>query len=199
MPAFTPEDYEAWFRRPLGRLADRAEGRLLSAFGAEAGGGLILDAGCGTGHFTPMLEARGGRVVAMDISLGMLRFARSRRRIARPVAGDVERLPFKPGAFDSIVMLTVLELLGEPGRALAEAHSALRPSGRLLLAYLDRRSPWGILRTVRGRLGHRTWRRVHLFDGAEIEDLLVRSGFRPVKTRSVLLRSYAVCLAEREP
>ncbi len=81
----------------------------------EGAGGLILDAGVGTGRNMPFFPA-GSRVVGIDLSGPML--ARARRRCARlgaevALAGmDVRQLAFADRSFDRIVaafLLCVLE------------------------------------------------------------------------------------------
>jgi ubiquinone/menaquinone biosynthesis C-methylase UbiE len=94
MSGIEPEAYEAWFRRPLGRFADRAEKRLIEKFIETGPGGLILDAGCGTGHFTAILAGTGANIIGLDNSFEMLEYAKSGYHIQNLVHGNVEALPF---------------------------------------------------------------------------------------------------------
>jgi ubiquinone/menaquinone biosynthesis C-methylase UbiE len=63
--------------------------------------------------------------------MGALRRARGRARGARLVQGRAEALPFRDGAFDTVVSGLVLCSVGDPARGLAEVHRVLRPGGAL--------------------------------------------------------------------
>lgn len=94
----------------------------------------LLDIGCGTGANLPMLSEvaiGNSRVTGLDYSPLALQFARTELR-ELPVCllqGDALNLPFKPGSFDAVTMLDVLEHLSDDRRALDQVHRALRPSG----------------------------------------------------------------------
>jgi ubiquinone/menaquinone biosynthesis C-methylase UbiE len=118
------------------RPADRLWDELLDAL-VELGGldrGRVLDIGCGTGRVTEALAARGARAWGVDASEAMLAQARARRipgggfKLAR-----AERLPFKAGWFDGVLMRQVVQHLERPA-AFAEAFRVLGPGGRLAIA-----------------------------------------------------------------
>jgi SAM-dependent methyltransferase len=90
----------------------------------------VLDAGAGTGLGSAALAGAGARVVALDLSLDMLRW----QRRARPPAlvGDVTRLPLRDGAVDDVLAAFVLNHLFDPGAGLAELRRVTRPCGALL-------------------------------------------------------------------
>lgn len=48
------------------------------------------------------------------------------------VAGDGERLPFRDGVFDGVVLDAVIEHLARPARVVAEVHRVLKPGGMVL-------------------------------------------------------------------
>jgi len=92
---------------------------------------LALEAGCGTGFLSRLLEKeRGWPVVAMDLSGEGLRFAQ-KMGAHRPVQGDICRLPFGENAFDLALSMDVLVHL--PRRreddAARELARVLRPGG----------------------------------------------------------------------
>jgi SAM-dependent methyltransferase len=112
----------------------------------------VLDVGCGTGTHLARYAARGAAVTGLDPGPAML--ARARRRLgpdARLILGSGESLPFRDGAFDLAVTMTVLHTLsaGAARRMLAEMARVVRPEGR------DPGRPTGL----RGRA-------IHLFTGA---------------------------------
>jgi ubiquinone/menaquinone biosynthesis C-methylase UbiE len=127
-------DYEAAFGDDLSRLPlDRQ--MLERALQAADGGGLILDLGCGTGSAGRYLTSKGGRVLGLDLSIGMLRSAASTNRF--PLCqGDMRSLPFRDGAFAAIVAYYSIHnvIRTELGTVLAEARRVLRPGATLLLS-----------------------------------------------------------------
>lgn len=132
--------YEDWYRT-TGRAADRREkailAHLLSLFPDARS---ILEVGCGTGHFTRWFEQQGLQVVGLDLSAGMLRQAVERGG-PHCLKGDALALPFTAGAFDLVALITTLEFLPDPSRALAEAVRTSRLG--VLLGVLNRHSLLG--------------------------------------------------------
>jgi ubiquinone/menaquinone biosynthesis C-methylase UbiE len=102
--------------------------------------GLSLDLGCGTGRNLPLFR---GRVVAIDLSAEALARARRRAPGALLVRANAEALPFRDGAFDTVVSGLVLCSVPDPDRALAEARRVLKDDGELrLLEHVRAESPW---------------------------------------------------------
>ncbi|MHB8328329.1 MAG: methyltransferase domain-containing protein [Acidimicrobiales bacterium] len=68
--------YDRWFDSPWGRYSFDIElGAVSEAVGPLSTDVRILDAGCGTGHFTAQLEASGATVVDLDLDPAMLDLA----------------------------------------------------------------------------------------------------------------------------
>jgi ubiquinone/menaquinone biosynthesis C-methylase UbiE len=114
--------------------------RAFLAFAGIAPGVRVLDVGCGTGVVTRDLAARvgpRGHVVGMDPSRAFLREARRRTRApgVRFRPGDGTDLPFRDGAFDVAVAVTVLLHVPSSDRVLAEMRRVVRPGGTV--AVLD--------------------------------------------------------------
>lgn len=99
-----------------------------------AGGaaGRTLDLGTGTGRNLPLFPPD-ARAVAVDPHRANLRRARARGPGVPLVLARAEALPFRQGAFDTVVCGLVLCSVDEPARALAEARRVLRPGGALRL------------------------------------------------------------------
>jgi SAM-dependent methyltransferase len=97
-------------------------------------GARVLDVACGTGYGAAFLSDRGARsVVAVDISLEALRFARARYAVS-VVCADALRLPLASGFFDVVVSLETIEHLSDAASFVAEVSRVIVPGGSLLLS-----------------------------------------------------------------
>jgi SAM-dependent methyltransferase len=91
----------------------------------------VLDVGCGTGRAAAALAERGSRVWGVEPEPEMAALARE--RLSTVKIAPAERLPFKDGWFDRVLMWLVVHLVDRP-RAFAEAARVLAPDGRLVIA-----------------------------------------------------------------
>jgi SAM-dependent methyltransferase len=129
------EGYDAWAdeydatANYVVALDDRVTPPLL----ATQRGGLVLDAGCGTGRHFARLLAAGCRVVGIDFSAGMLRVARRKHPDVPLVIGDLQRgLPLGSAGFDAVLCALVGEHLDSLSAVFREFRRVLVPGGRLL-------------------------------------------------------------------
>lgn len=118
--------------------AGRAVHRLLLELTVTAPIGDLLDVGCGGGRFLKLLASRANRAVGVDIDPDARQLARAELMLAGlPNCslrhGDMYRLPFADGEFDTIILDDVLHDARYPRRALEEAKRVLHPNGRLFL------------------------------------------------------------------
>ncbi len=115
----------AWARGPMRVYATLAE---LLVARADVRGRDVLDLGTGTGAVSH--AAHGARVVAVDVSEGMLQLDRD----VRPpgVVGDAVALPFRDGAFDVVIAAFSLNHLADPTVGVREAGRVSRD--RVLLS-----------------------------------------------------------------
>lgn len=90
------------------------------------GTGTCLEIGCGTGAYAAAVRALGWTPVGVDLSVGMLRYARGRLPAAR---ADATRLPVANGAVPAAI--TVMAHTDMPGyeAVLSEVARVLRPGG----------------------------------------------------------------------
>jgi SAM-dependent methyltransferase len=132
--------YEGWYVG-RGRRADGLEKELLEKLlGRFPAAASILEVGCGTGHFTRWFAQKGFDVVGLDVSEAMLREARRLGGPTNYLRADALSLPFADRSYDLTTMITTLEFLADPVRALAEAARVARQG--LLLGVLNR---WSVL------------------------------------------------------
>jgi ubiquinone/menaquinone biosynthesis C-methylase UbiE len=158
-------DYNNWYVGP-GRHAEKLEKALLQRMLATfAGAHTALEVGCGTGHFTRWLASRGLQTVGVDISHPMLLEARRHQKLLS-VRGNALALPFPERAFDVVAMVTTLEFVHEPMKALTEAVRVARLG--LLLGVLNRCSTLAIRHRL---LPNPIWRAARFFSPGELSQL----------------------------
>jgi ubiquinone/menaquinone biosynthesis C-methylase UbiE len=102
--------------------------------------GWLLDAGGGTGRVSFHLRPWTGGVVVSDLSREMLKRA-VKKKAVHPVRAHAERLPFREGTFDRIMVVDALHHFCDSGDAIADLLRVLRPGGRILIEEPDLRLP----------------------------------------------------------
>ena len=105
--------YDGWTRRLNFRLLAR---RIRQALHDVPRGAAVLDAPCGTGVLNGVFASLGLRVTSLDISTAMLDVAAERGGNSGCVRADLERLPFRSGAFDAVVCNRFLMHVPSEGR-----------------------------------------------------------------------------------
>ncbi|HSC94417.1 MAG TPA: class I SAM-dependent methyltransferase [Burkholderiales bacterium] len=161
--------YQEWYATK-GRRADILEkellGKLLRLFPRAHS---VLEVGCGTGHFTRWLAERGLDAVGVDISEPMLNEAR-RMGGPRYLPGDAHALPFADRSYDVAALITTLEFVADPARALAEAVRVARQG--LLLGVLNR---WSLVAARYRSSGKAMWKCARFFGAGELALLAQRA------------------------
>jgi ubiquinone/menaquinone biosynthesis C-methylase UbiE len=150
--------------------------------------GRCLMVAAGTGHdfpcFPPDL-----RIVALDVSAGMLARARDRasryRGSLRLVQADVQRLGFPDQSFDTAVTVCTFCSVPDPVRGLGELRRVLRPQGRLLLFehVRSRIAPIGWMQDLMTPITRRLGPDMNRDTLANVQ----RAGFRVVREENVYL------------
>ena len=142
------------------------------AEGREPKGASVLEAGCGTGYFSRVLEQRyGWRMTPLDLDQQGLEYARG-YGLDRLVRGDITALPFAAARFDGLVSMDVLVHLprGEEGQAFGEFARVLKKGGLLAL----RVSALDILRSRHSQFVHERQR----FTRSRVVESLQAAGFQ---------------------
>ena len=164
--------YEATLRRVQGLLSTEHD---------------VLEIGCGTGTTALRLAPSTRRLVATDVSAGMIAIARE-KLAAQPtpqlsfVLADADEPAFGPGAYDVALAFNVLHLVSDLDRALALAVQALRPGGLLIsktpcIAEMNPLIPRVALPLMRA-IGMAP--PVQCFDGDALQSALTRQGLELV-------------------
>lgn len=160
----------------------------------------VLEVGCGAGHVSRHLVARGNDVVGIDIDPGAV-------QAARQILDDVHCCDLDmvaasslvTGPFDVIVLADVLEHVRHPDRVLADLLGLLAPDGRVVMsipnvAHIDVRlmlllgewtyQPLGLLDD-----SHLRW-----FTRRAIADLLRAAGLEPREVRRTVAGAFGSSL-----
>jgi SAM-dependent methyltransferase len=172
-------DYDAWFDRhgPAYDSELQAVGELLEP-------GRTLEVGVGTGRFAGPLRVGWG----VEPSARMRALARERGVDA--IDGVAELLPYPDESFDSVLMVTTICFLDDVHAALLEACRVLKPSGHLVIGFVDRESPLG-----RDYEAHRAenvfYREATFLSALEVAEHLHRAGLLRLDFRQTLFTPLA--------
>ncbi|MBI3606595.1 MAG: class I SAM-dependent methyltransferase [Nitrospirae bacterium] len=125
--------YDEWFdaHEPV----YQAELAALRKFVPATGRG--IEVGVGTGRFAVPLGVKLG----IDPSRRMLQVARRRSLSVCQAAG--ERMPFRDGQFDLVLLVTVICFVDDVPTLLQELHRVLKREGRLVIGFINRNSELG--------------------------------------------------------
>lgn len=97
-------------------------------------GRLTLDIGCGEGRVARDLKARGHRVLAVDASVTMVRFASEGDPSIEAVVADAAHLPYDDGIADLVISFMSLQDTDDMPGAIGEAGRVLQKGGRYCIA-----------------------------------------------------------------
>ena len=125
---------------------DRVLHRAILDLTVTAPVGDLLDVGCGRGAILKLLASRANRSVGVDIDANARQLARAELMLAGIPdcslrKGDMYRLPFGDGEFNTIIIDDVLADASRPVQALEEARRLLKPGGRLFILESVMRRP----------------------------------------------------------
>jgi SAM-dependent methyltransferase len=178
--------YEQWLRSPARQQTIRVEQRLMTGMLKPIRGETLLDIGCGTGEsISPLLEL-GLAVTGVDASPYMLdvtykKFG-DRVDLYRCYAED---LPFDDNSFNHASLVTTLEFVEDPAKALEEACRVAKD--RIFIGVLNRYALTGIARRLEGIFSQTIYNRARFFSVWEIKQMLQKHlGSRiPISWRTV--------------
>ena len=121
-------DYDRWFDEHGEVYA--AQVRMLRGAIPDHGNG--LEVGVGSGRFAVPFGIRCG----IDPSGGLIRIAQQRG--IEVVRGEGEHLPYRAGAFDYVLMMTVICFLDDPQTVFREVCRVLVPGGTLIVGFIEK-------------------------------------------------------------
>jgi trans-aconitate 2-methyltransferase len=101
---------------------------------APRAGERILDLGCGTGHLTAQIAARGAEVLGLDASAEMIEQARKNHPQLSFEIADATRFEVTE-PFDAVFSNAVLHWVKPPEKAVERIAAALKPGGRFVAEF----------------------------------------------------------------
>jgi len=142
----------------------------------------VLDIGCGTGRGTALLKKRwrDAEVIALDVSLPMLREARRHRGWWKPyqrVCADGQALPFPDRSMDVVYSNLCLQWCEAPRPLLAECARVLKPDGFMVASTLgpdtlsELRAAWAVADATQAHVGR-------FFDLHDVGDAALAAGLK---------------------
>ncbi len=166
--------YDDWYGTAAGRaVAEGEQAALVAMLATLPVAPAVLEVGCGSGHFTRWLATRGGRVLGVDPSAGMIAVAREASGAVGYVLAAAEALPFADRSVDVVAFITTLEFLPDPTAALAEAARLARTG--ILLGVLNLASPLGVQRRVAACFRPSVYRSAHFYTAGGLQRLVQRA------------------------
>jgi 2-polyprenyl-3-methyl-5-hydroxy-6-metoxy-1,4-benzoquinol methylase len=100
----------------------------------------MLDAGCGTGQMTKLLEGY-GEAIGLEIAPEAIEFAR-KRGVKNIVQGSITDPPFDSASFDLVLSLDVIEHVDNDVQILESLFEVVKPGGYLIVTVPAFQSLW---------------------------------------------------------
>jgi len=116
---------------------------------------VVMDLGCGTGYFAPLLtqQMKPQQLICLDLAQGMLNFARQHRATPNTLwlCGDAENLPLADCSVDLIFSSLAIQWCEDLPALFSEVARVLKPGGRFLFSTLgpdtlhELRDAWSVV------------------------------------------------------
>lgn len=157
-----------WMARAIARHAPE------SALGPASRAGAVLDYGCGSGRFLPLLQAlERGPVVGFDVTRSVLEAVAERHPDVEVVTGSgVYPTPLADATFDLAMSSEVIEHVEDQSGFVADLARVLAPGGLLVLTTPNARFERRYKAGTRGLQPIENW-----LDRASLDTLLEDAGF----------------------
>jgi len=136
--------------------------------------GTGLEIGVGTARFAAPLKIQYG----LDPSLKALQKARARR--VQTVCSIAEHLPFADQVFDYCLLVTAICFVDDVRKTMLEARRVLRPSGELVVGFVDRDSPIG-RHYVAAQSQSLFYSDANFYSASDVAELIVATGFENLR------------------
>lgn len=132
-PSLLQEEFE----RAAEGFAERTKGRFdrmgVPEFSRVQPHETVLEIGAGTGNFLSLFEGRAARLIALDLTQGMLTQARKRHPSQELVVADGLRLPLRNRSIELVSSAQALHHIFQPVPLLKEMRRVCAAEGRVLI------------------------------------------------------------------
>lgn len=189
---FTYQDaiaYERFLCEPSQRMATDLQIRLMMDMLEPIPGQHILGIGCGTGTSLSVFPEKRIQITGLDASPYMIDIAE--KNLGNHIdlhRGFAEDLPFDDNAFHYACMMTSLEYVNDPRKAIAEACRVTKD--RLFLGVMNRYAIKGISLKAKGMVADTIYTHARFFSVWELIRIIrVLSGNVPISWRTIGLTS----------
>ena len=125
------------FARAASGFAERTAGRFdamdVPGFSRVTAGETVVEVGAGTGHFLALFEGVTDRLIAVDLTPGMLAQARVHHPALSLLVGDGNRLPLRSRSVDLVSSAQALHHVFQPVPFVREMRRVCSDGGRVLI------------------------------------------------------------------
>jgi len=142
---------------------------------------MLLDVGCGDGA---SLTGQAEYCVGIDIAEAELRRAKEKFPGFGFVLGDVQRLPFREGVFDTALCSHIIEHVHQPKQLLQELHRVMKRGGLLELEFPNGFSLLEYVNRLFGAIGWSGYMHLHRFSPKNVHQLLKGAGWVIIDVQS---------------
>jgi len=174
---------------PLARLRRWYAGTNNQGQYAVRTGEIMLDIGCGSG--LSLLEAQelGAKVYGIEADPNVRRIADELKLNIH--IGSLHDEPFQGVSFDLIVLNQVIEHIPDPGKAMEALKKRLKPDGRLVLVFPNRRSLWQRVFGIKWINWHVPYH-LHHFDAVGFRSFSNRHGYAVISLKTITPNTWSI-------
>jgi ubiquinone/menaquinone biosynthesis C-methylase UbiE len=160
--------YDDWYGIPQNRFVADLEDHVMMRLLRPMRGERLLDIGCGTGRSLLKFFQMGLDVTGLDASPQMLEVAKKRLGHRGDLRqGSAEDLPFEDNSFNIATLVTTLEFVDDPYKALEEAFRVAKD--RVFLGVLNRYALKALERRVKGMFSKSIYNQAKFFSVWELK------------------------------
>ena len=130
--------YDSYYLTKMGKRIDKLEKKAFESIIADIKPCLMLEIGCGTGHWTSFFSEKGFIIKAVDNSEAMLEIAQKKNiKNTEFTLANAECLPFESQSFSLIIAVAALEFVNNLNKVMHEINRILKHDGFLIIGALN--------------------------------------------------------------